>query len=194
MTLYFREAVATGHRLAVMLHGRGSDEEDLLPLAFVFGADTRVISVRAPFSMHPGYAWFVSDAGQIDESVAALNALIDQQADAGSVILLGFSQGGLMACATAVHRRARNIQAVVSLSAPPLTSHATDKPLRDVPVFWGHGRQDPVVPFDRGQTMRKTLEQLGAHVHARDYAMGHTISPKELEAIAQWLTHIDAGG
>ncbi len=190
MTLYFREASPTGSRLAVMLHGRGSDEEDLLSLAFVFGADTRVISVRAPFSMHPGYAWYGDDAGQLDESVAALNALIDQEAGTAPVILLGFSQGGLMACATAVHRQARNVRAVVSLSAPPLQTDARDKPLRDVPVFWGHGRQDPIVPFARGQEMRKMLEQLGAKVNARDYAMGHTISPQEAEAVSQWLAQM----
>lgn len=189
MALYFREAIANGDRLAVMLHGRGSDEEDLLPLAYVFGEATRVISVRAPFSMYPGYAWYGTEEGALQESIAELSHLIDQEAGSRPVLLLGFSQGGLMACATAIERQARHIAGVVSLSAPPLAADVSGQPLNGLPVFWGHGRQDPVVPWGHGQQMREILEKLGAQVQAQDYPIGHTISPEELEAVSQWLAH-----
>lgn len=43
----------------VLLHGIGSDENDLLDLGSKFGPEFLVISARAPIAVGPGaYAWF----------------------------------------------------------------------------------------------------------------------------------------
>lgn len=198
MNLYYRKAetVASPTRLAVMLHGRGSDEEDLLPLAPVFGPAVEVVSVRAPIPFGPGYAWYgmrpdgSPDRQEWPETVAALDALVNDLAGERSVLLLGFSQGGMMAQALAVHRHTRGIDGVITLSAPPLLDAPPPGALEGLAVFWGHGRQDPVVSPARGDETLAKLEAAGARVTARRYPIPHTISQPELQDVERWLHEI----
>ncbi len=190
--LFFRESGPQEPlRAAILLHGRGSDEEDLLPLRDVFSPDTRVLSVRAPYRWGPGYAWYEMDEygspreSELAASVAGIVEVIEGQPL--PVILMGFSQGGLMAVAAAAHRRGQGVRAVISLSAPPLPIVGTEQPLSGIPAFWGHGRQDAMVAPGRGQTMQEALVQLGAQVTGRQYNMGHTIVNEELDDIKNWL-------
>lgn len=190
-----RQPVGPMEQVAVLLHGRGSDEEDLFDLAGMFGPNTRVFSLRAPYPFGPGYAWFGMDSGghphleQMRESVAMLDQFLDETADGCPAILLGFSQGGLMACATAAFREGRGIRAVATLSAPPMPDVPPGEPLKDLPIFWGHGTEDPVVPWERGQRTLAVIHELGAEVTARQYAMGHTLSQDEMTDLVHWLRH-----
>lgn len=192
MSLAVQEHINPGPRshLVILLHGRGSDERDLLPLAAWFGEGARVLSVRAPHRYGPGYAWYhdlETGADELDASVQGVNTLIDQHREDLPVVLLGFSQGGLMAAATAVERRGRNISAVLSLSAPPLQRWPDDRPLSGVPVFWGHGTEDAVVSLRRGEKTLEILQRLGAIVSAHRYPISHTIGEVETEDIKNFL-------
>lgn len=181
---------------ALLLHGRGSHEEDLAPLAPVFGSTAHVLAVRAPIPFGPGFAWYGMrpDGGanveQWRESVVQLDALVEEVRTRlrCPVLLLGFSQGGMMASAVALHRRGRDVPAVVSLSAPPLPMIPEPDSLRGVSVFWGHGTDDPVVTPERGQDALARLLQGGAEVDVHRYPIGHTISMPELRDVERWLT------
>ena len=59
-----------------------------------------------------------------------------------------------------------------------------------LPVFWGHGRHDGSIPFAWGEAGRAALRAAGAQVTARDYPIGHGISPAELRDLAGWLTEV----
>ncbi len=183
-------------QVALLFHGRGSDEEDLFDLSGIFGPNTRVLSVRAPFAFGPGFAWYGMDGHgeanreQLQQSIRMLDQLVDQVSEGGPVILLGFSQGGLMACATAAHRQARGLKAAISLSAPPMPLPPEGEPLKDFPVFWGHGTEDPVVPWPRGQRTLEIVRSLGARVTAKRYAAGHTITEQEIDDLLEWLERI----
>lgn len=200
MALYYQESGSAGDlsRVALLLHGRGSDEVDLLPLSPVFGAGTRVLSVRAPFPFGPGYAWYglnndgSANIQQLQQSVIQVSDFIDGLVQKGMgqeipIFLMGFSQGGLMAAATALHRQGRDLAAVICLSAPPLPTQASEARLVGFPVFWGHGHQDPVVPIARGERAREQLEAQGAQVSAHRYPISHTISDEEMSDIRRWL-------
>ncbi len=182
-----------------MLHGRGSDEEDLLPLAPLFGETARVASIRAPYAFGPGYAWYgmrsdgSANLQQWRESVEALDRQLEEWIAAFQipVFLLGFSQGGMMASALTLHRAGKDVAGVVSLSAPPLPDKSAMPTLKDLPVFWGHGLEDPVVPIERGEEALARVAASGARVTARRYPMSHTISQAELRDIERWLREID---
>ncbi|MCY0898742.1 MAG: alpha/beta fold hydrolase [Firmicutes bacterium] len=186
-------------RLVLLLHGRGADEEDLMPLAALFARHDLVLSVRAPYAFGPGYAWYgltpdgKAQGQELRESVRALSQLIDQKA-AGTIptLLVGFSQGGLAAAMTASEREGRGIQGVVSLSAPPMPEVPSHPTLTDVPIFVGHGTEDPVVPLSRGELTRDILVRLGARVTFRRYPMGHMISEAELDDIRRWVSRLSA--
>lgn len=180
--------------LALLLHGRGADEKDLMAFTDLFSPRVRVLGLRAPYSYGPGFAWYpmAPDGSPLinewSQSVARLDAVIDQVGgEVLPVFLLGFSQGGQMAVATAMKRRARNLLGVASLSAPPVPESSQQRALEGLPVFWAHGRHDPVVSWQRGQAMRRDLRKMGALVTENVYAMGHEISKEEISDLAKFL-------
>jgi phospholipase/carboxylesterase len=196
MALVFRERPPSGTvgRVALLLHGFGADENDLFGLASLFSPAWRVLAVRAPLSYGPGFAWFGWDSGQqpamadVASSVAQLSEFLDKEAQAQPTLLLGFSQGGLIAAATAAYRQSSGVCAVMSLSAPPLGTVPTNRPLAGLPVFWAHGRQDSVVSFVRGLQTRTQLIDSGADLSAFIYNMGHEICDQELNDMAAFIT------
>jgi phospholipase/carboxylesterase len=195
MPLVVREAGEQHHprMLLVLLHGRGSDEQDLLSLAGYFNEGARVVSVRAPYRYGSGYAWYTfTDAArprlaEWAASVQELTQWIDSAHNGLPVVLLGFSQGGQIAQAVAVQRAGQPVRALVSLSAPPLFELPPGQPLKGLPAFWGHGTTDPVVSPERGEETLSLLVKLGASVLPRRYAMGHSVTPEEISDIQTFL-------
>jgi phospholipase/carboxylesterase len=59
--------------------------------------------------------------------------------------------------------------------------------LAQIPVFWGHGTEDPAVPFPLAVDGRRRLHTAGVNVEARDYRMGHQVSAEELDHLGSWL-------
>jgi phospholipase/carboxylesterase len=185
--------------LVVVLHGRGSDENDLaalfpaLPDAFAYA------SVRAPIQEGPGWSWFEDGDGNIraDPTVAnadrAADAVLDWLDGLGwqppVVGTLGFSQGG--ATATHVLRRdpgrvrfAVNLAGFVGRGAQPTDAAlATARP----PVFWGVGAEDELFT---PEIRDRTSEWLDAHsaLEAHEYpGLAHSISRDELDDVAAFL-------
>ncbi len=190
-----QEPEAAPKRAVLLLHGRGSDEEDLLPLAGLFGSEAWTASLRAPYPFGPGYAWYGLSAdgganvGQFQESVDGVSRFVDQISDRFSipVFVLGFSQGGLMAAQVALVRSGRGLGGILVLSAPPPPVAVEPGRLQDFPVFWAHGLKDPVVPWERGQRMHETLQASGADLASHRYPMGHTIVNEEIDDIRRWM-------
>jgi len=203
MALVFREVINSGKNSqyqVVLLHGRGADEEDLLPLAQFFPFVGRVISVRAPYGMGAGYAWYgmtdegIENVSQLNQSIAWLDALLQEEVPRDALlILLGFSQGGVAAAGLAAYRQAKGIGGLVSLSAPPLPESLVSPVLEHLPVFWGHGVSDPVVPIERGEVALKRLYMMGVVVTEHRYPMVHTIGDQEVRDVRDWTRKIVAG-
>ncbi len=103
--------------LLVMLHGYGSDENDLFSFANELPEELFIISIRAPYPLQPsGNAWYAinfdaeqnkwNDNEQAKTSMQVLIACIDSACDQypvdkTNVSLLGFSQGTILGMATA---------------------------------------------------------------------------------------------
>jgi phospholipase/carboxylesterase len=106
----------------VVLHGRGADEHDLLPVAAALPEDLHVLSARAPDPLGPGYTWYEldlsggglhasqPDAEQFRRSLDLVHEFVAAAVDAydlapDGIGLLGFSQGAITSLATLVERR-----------------------------------------------------------------------------------------
>lgn len=205
LTFESSPAPAPGSRILVLLHGRGADERDLLPLGRELPAGWSLVAPRAPFPGAPwgyggGWAWYrflgdrAPDPDSLSGSFDAVGELLDAlPAELGfvppEIVVGGFSQGGTTALGFALANPGR-VRRVVVLSGflpvHPLVqaAPATAGALR---IFWGHGRADPAIPFTWGEAGRAELRGLGAEVTARDYPIGHGISRSELEDLARWL-------
>jgi len=197
--------VQDGAHLFVLLHGRGADRYDLLPLAAHLPAGSMVVTPQGP---HPGSAWGYGDGWAWYRHIAenrvgseGLHASLDALEHflgalhptlpvvPGPLVLGGFSQGGTTTTAYALTRPG-TVASVVNLSGflvddpeVPVTSAA----LSGTRIFWGHGTMDMAVHHSLAISGRARLRSLDADLTERDYPMGHQISAEELADITAWL-------
>ncbi|MDH4234644.1 MAG: alpha/beta hydrolase [Gallionella sp.] len=134
------------------------------------------------------------DAAGIRASQIAVEALMAQEVAngiaPGNIFLAGFSQGGAIVLHTAL-RQTAPLGGVLALSTYlPLAESAPDEMLagsQPTPIFMGHGRSDPVIPFTLGAASREALLEFGYDVEWHEYAMQHSVCDKELRDIEAWL-------
>jgi phospholipase/carboxylesterase len=106
------------------------------------------------------------------------------------VYLFGFSAGMAMASALVLDRPDRYAGAVLLSGTLPFDTDLpiTKDRLAGVPVFYGHGSFDRVIPADLVTRSAKYLsEASGAHLEARSYPIAHEISDAEVRDINIWL-------
>lgn len=192
-----------GGTVAVLLHGRGSHKGDLQALSPVLPDDWALVTPQAP---NPGAAWgygsgwawyrYVEEDRVVPETLVAsldkLDAFLDEIPrivgfQPGRIVLGGFSQGGTSSLAYSLTRPGR-VAAAWNFSG--FLAESVDVPSREsavdaAPVFWGHGIQDPAIPFHLAIRGRETLQAAGVPLVALDYPIGHWMVPEEIhEAVA----------
>ncbi len=187
----------------VMLHGRGADADDLVPLGSYLGVDgIAVIAPRAPFpfTYGDGFAWYDVEGPKLPgeekfrKSLDILRKFLDEAKEAypldpGQLILLGFSQGTVMSYATALLDPTK-VKAIVALSGYipnksglPLQLHD----LKGLPVFISHGTSDPIIPVEYGRESAEILRKAGADVCYMEYPIGHELNSEILADLAAWM-------
>lgn len=193
------ETERAGTPLLVLLHGYGSNEQDLMGLMRMLPEEFTYLSVRAPLQAGPGYSWFPLSQDidfsieSVETSVLALWEFLSQViGEFSSVTLLGFSQGMAMATSLARYRR-EAITAVVGLSG--FTVEAPDSAVLDdaaleanpLPLFWGRDLADPVITRDK---IEYTMGWVPGHTeltHETYPQIGHSVSAEELEDVSAFL-------
>ena len=191
-------------QIVFLLHGLGSNGQDLISLAPYFVRalpDAVFVSPDAPFpcDMAPGmpnsFQWFSlasREQKDMEEGAKAafpiLNSYIDhmlQQYDLEDkdCVLSGFSQGCMMSLYTAP-RRANQIAGVLGYSGAlvgeeDLKGEGIQKP----PVYLVHGEADDVVPLDGYRHAAVNLKRAGFDVDGHSTAgLGHSIDEEGLQA------------
>jgi phospholipase/carboxylesterase len=197
----------------IWLHGLGADGHDFAPIVphlraassrsvrFVFPhAPVRPVTVNGGMSMR---AWYDILGMSIDRnqdldgilaSVAAVDRLIDAQIESGipadRIVLAGFSQGGAIALRAGLARR-EPLAGVMALSCYLLQADSLETwshtSASSVPIYMGHGNQDPVVPIALGEQAADRLKSAGFQVSWHSYPMPHSVSPEQIQDIDQWL-------
>jgi phospholipase/carboxylesterase len=192
--------------LLLLLHGVGSNEDDLFGLAPYLDGRFLVVSARAPFALeYGGYGWFridftprgmEADVGQAKKSLEMLPGFIDglvdtYGADARRVYLAGFSQGAMMSLALLL-TRPEKVAGVVAMSGrlpvQVLEREPSRQSLIGKPVLVTHGLHDPVLPVEQGRAARDYLKTLPVELTYREYPMAHEVSMESLRDVTGWLT------
>ena len=192
--------------LLLLLHGIGSNEEDLFGLAPYLDERFLIVSARAPVVLgYGGYGWFqieftpagmVADIEQAKRSLDVLPGFIDElvetyRADAGRVYLAGFSQGAMMSLALLL-ARPELIAGVVAMSGrlprQVLEREPDPEALAGKPVLITHGLYDQVLSVQNGRAARDYLSELPVELTYREYPMGHEVSAESLRDVTDWLT------
>ena len=192
--------------LLLLLHGYGSNEEDLFSFASELPDDYYVVSVRAPYDMQFGsYAWYAinfdadenkfSDIGQAKTSRDLIANFIDElirnyPIDSKNVSLIGFSQGAILSYAVALSYPDK-VQRLVAMSGYVNTEIAIDgfenNALGKLKIFASHGTVDQVIPIEWARKSIPVLENLSIEVIYKEYPIGHGVSPQNFYDFKNWL-------
>ncbi|PJE44288.1 MAG: phospholipase [Flavobacterium sp.] len=194
--------------LLLLLHGYGSNEEDLFSFATELPEDYYVVSARAPFDLSYGsYAWYAinfdadenkfSDIGQARASRDIIARFIDEfvanyPIDAKNVTLIGFSQGCILSYAVAVSYPEK-VQRVVAMSGYWNPEIAVDDYLENdcskLRIFASHGTVDQVIPVEWARKSIPALQVLGIEIVFKEYMVGHGVAPQNFFDFKHWLTN-----
>jgi phospholipase/carboxylesterase len=189
------------------LHGWGANAHDLLGLApYLHRGRALVLCPQGPVAFDvgggmPGYGWFpITGGGPVDpEAFARGKVAITRFLDAAcerypvdrrKLVVLGFSQGGVMGYDLVLREPERfaGLAALSSWLPESLAATLERQPaLESLPVFAVHGTEDPMIPVDRGRESRDQLLRLGVPTVYREYPMGHEIRPETLRDLVEWL-------
>ena len=188
----------------VLLHGRGTSEQDVAPLIDVFDPRERVVGAfpRGPLELPPiGHHWYATnDDGQADTETflatfARLRSWLEWLADRTGVpiertVLGGFSQGAVMAWALGIGPGRPRPAGILAMSGalPAVPGFVLQlEGLDGLPVTITHGSQDPLVAVERGQDARDRAIAGGAAVVYRETAVPHIIDPRVVPGLVTWL-------
>lgn len=198
-----RPAAGEPQGALVLMHGRGTSEDDLFPLLDVLDPQRRLLGVApgGPLHLPPGGRhWYAvrrvgyPDPATFAQGFGALTAFLDGLGlDWPRTILGGFSQGGVMAYATGLGEGRPLPAGIVALSSFVPTVEGWrirgDVPA-GFPVAIGHGSRDQIISVDFGRAARDRLQAAGADVTYHESAIPHTIDPRFLGALPEWVDRV----
>lgn len=177
---------------ALLLHGTGGDERQLLPLAASALPGLRRLGVRGR-SLDEGHPRYFRrfgpttyDGEQIVGEAASLARFLtelDGREGVGRPLALGYSNGANMALALlALHpdalRGAALLRPVLPLDPMP------ESDLGGLPVLVLHGQGDPYAAHAGG--VAPYLREHGAHVTEATLPGGHALGQGDVAALQRW--------
>jgi phospholipase/carboxylesterase len=195
--LVYRWQTATepGDPPVVLLHGRTGDESVMWVVAEALPSNGLTIAPRAPFpSPGGGYSWEEplpdgkTTVEEFESAVIDLKMLIDKleierDLDRARMILVGFSQGAALAFAAARDESLRP-QGIIALAGFLPEGDAAH--LRGIPIFWGHGTLDTLVPIEQARSDVERLHRIGASVQFCEADIEHRVGVECMRGLKQW--------
>ncbi len=187
----------------ILLHGVGSNEQDLFSLADQLPDDFFIISPRGQFTLGGGrYAWYDVDFStgkpvfnvQQEESsreiIKEFVGQVKQKYEVDEIYLGGFSQGAIMSYSVGL-TNPKEVKGIISLSGRLLIeirpSIIMNDDLKQLKVFVGHGIQDNTLPVQYSREAKSYLENLSVQLSYHEYDMGHQINETMIQDMNVWL-------
>lgn len=183
--------------ILLMIHGYGSNEEDLFSFVPTLSEDWLIVSFRAPrVTDYGGFSWYDIDfmnperfvnVSQANESLNAILQSLNEikkryNLTESEVHLCGFSQGGILSYALSL-TQPELFSKVACMSCYPeeklLTQIVKDKKqLQHLRFFISHGTDDAVIPLEWGRKAADLLYDLSCFFSFREYMNGHGVNQK----------------
>lgn len=190
----------------IMLHGYGSDENDLFSFASELPSKYSIISLKAPYPMQPyGNAWYAihfdnvdgkwSDDAQAIESRDKVANCIDEiiekyNVDPNNFTLLGFSQGTILSFSVALSypEKVKNIIGLSGyINEAIFKENYQDNDFKNLNIYSSHGSVDQVIPVDWARKTKPFLSGLNIECEYSEYPVGHGVSPQNFYDLKTWL-------
>lgn len=190
----------------IMLHGYGSDENDLFSFAGELPEDLFIISAKAPYSMQPyGNAWYAihfdNTDGKFSDDIQAISSretiknFIDEvienyPVDPENVNLLGFSQGSILSYAVALSypEKVKNVVALSGYINQGILKDGYEKnDFSNLDFYCSHGSADQVIPVDWARKTKPFLDNLKIRNSYSEFPVGHGVAPQNFFELREWL-------
>lgn len=192
--------------LLIMLHGYGSDENDLFSFSSELPEELFIISVRAPYPMQPyGNAWYAinfdADQGKWNDNEQAIQsrdlitkfieeAIVEYPVNKNNITLLGFSQGSILSYAVALTspEKVKNIIALSGyVNKEILPEDIQQKEYSNLDFYCSHGSVDQVIPVDWARQTAPFLKSLHIKHQYSEFPVGHGVAPQNFHEFNDWL-------
>lgn len=192
--------------LLVLLHGYGSDENDLFSFSSELPEELFIISLRAPHPLQPyGHAWYAinfdaqqnkwNDVHQAKASMKTILECIDlacekYELNTKNVSLLGFSQGCILSMALAINypKKFKNIVGLSGYISPEfLENTMQSEDYNHLDFYCSHGSSDQVIPVEWARKTPTILDELGIKHTYSEFPVGHGVAPQNFFEFKDWL-------
>ena len=193
--------------LLIMMHGYGSDENDLFSFASELPKELFIISVKAPHPMQPyGNAWYAinfdadkgkwSDNEEAIESRDLIATFIDEvvttyPVNKNNVSLLGFSQGTILSYAVALTypEKIKNIIALSGyINKDIFPQDIENRDYSKLDFYYSHGSSDQVIPVNWARLISPILDSLNIKYKYSEFPVGHGVAPQNFYELKDWLS------
>ncbi|WP_298343275.1 alpha/beta fold hydrolase [uncultured Algibacter sp.] len=193
--------------LLILMHGYGSDENDLFSFASELPEELFIISLKAPYPMQPyGNAWYAinfdeekgkwSDNDQAKASRDLIAKFIDEAiteypVDKNNVSLLGFSQGSILSYAIALTypEKVKNIVALSGyINKDIFPKDIESKDYSNLDFYCSHGSADQVIPVSWARLTTPFLDGLNIKHNYSEFPVGHGVAPQNFYEFKDWLS------
>jgi phospholipase/carboxylesterase len=190
--------------LLILLHGYGSNEQDLFSFAEELPDDLLIVSAQAPYEMGSGaYAWYAinfddvngkfSDLKQAKTSIDKIAIFIDAiklkyKTNPNKTFLLGFSQGAILSYSLSFFHP-NKVQHIVALSGYINTELLPTAISEEIQTnyYCSHGSVDQVLPIDWARKSKPFLDNLGFSNVYSEYPVGHGVPPQNFYSFKSWI-------
>ena len=185
--------------IVILLHGRGSSAEAMLPIAEALSVEGARFTIpqAALNRWYPQTAFGPLEANEPDLSSALANIdtlLSEAHANGFSdqqIVFGGFSQGACLA-SEYVARNAKKYAGLFVLSGALIGPKGTPRnypgSFDNMPVFIGGSDVDPWVSHDLISDTASVFQKMGADVDFRTYpGMAHTVNQDEIDSVQAML-------
>jgi phospholipase/carboxylesterase len=190
------EHVEPGQAVIILLHGYGANERDLSSL-MNFLPELPWAALRAPEAIgNEAFAWcgvanpLKPEQAEIESATSAIWSWVEQNIPEDSpLVVLGFSQGGLMATQLLRTHPSRLLATVILAGFLFEGEQPADSQLElDRPkVFYGRGVEDLRIPREAISALNSWLQK---HTRAQTKTyegLGHEIDARVMNDVAQYL-------
>ncbi len=179
----------------LLLHGWSGDEKVMWVLQTVLPENAFIVAARG---IHPlplgGYQWSESPTStevgfeDFDPAIKSLQVTLeDLRSRFGfgdrKLLLMGFSQGAALAFSAA--RNGIRASGVIALAG--FVPFGDLSGLSGLPVFWGHGLRDELVPVERAREDVKRLLDHNVEVQYCETDVGHKLGIECTRGLRVWL-------
>lgn len=190
--------------LLILLHGYGSNEQDLFSFSEELPDQFLIISAQAPIQMSAGsYAWYAinfdtingkfSDLKQAKEAIDTIAVFIDEikekyKTNADQTFLLGFSQGAILSYSLSFFypNKVQNVIALSGYINMELLPTTISKEIK-TDYYCSHGSLDQVLPVEWARNSKPFLDSFNLQNVYSEYPVGHGVAPQNFYSFKNWI-------